>query len=631
MHKPREVACATAIIKGSHAAPTKEAKRPNKRGRHLDDAAQEPPIQGLPNELLAMIFSVPWTSALVCPHWYDIVRASHPCAKRAGRSLRASSALSALGHLPPCEIQMVLESVLDRATTAHLLPLLIASGQPTHIDHALKVWSDTGRVIDGAEATDWASAHDRVESRFDTLLSNRICDRVHVCCDHEPTDVRSIASCVLLSVAARHAHASDILKRVALFCRMDSKALRKVIFVAAAEDRDDVLGALLYLYAQYVMDIAASAWREATLQMFETLHAIVGAYASVRCTRILDAFHFNDGITPSMIMPVAWGDHLRCERCGVVAAGGNADKTCALMGLEKVLAYNAFMREAHWLRAAIAADRPETLGAYASVFLGDPLPSVFGKVVRMGKPRFCEAIMAAHPEITSSAWSAAIDAPHNNPRFTLGGVRWLAAQPWYSPHSDTLIRILSANIPDDENGYTLADSVAAARNAVDALGVMIDRWPKDTRRVLLSRSTRIGVSLVSCVLDNDGGTGDLLGMLMDHLERCGIIRTRTSGLADLWSYMVCAMAVDASDGNCGRRLGRCKPRDGFPVCYVFARLLRLYLARQESVGVHATVALSPVPRDYGKRAVCGCLLPSRYDASIQETLAYLAQHGLVLD
>jgi len=490
------------------------------------------PIGSLPNELLAMILPSPWTSALVCSRWRDLGDAllERPRNVRA-RRLYASSALFVLGHLPVAEIYATLQSIVGEPTLAHLLPLLAASDRSDYNEYVYDVWSDKERTIDEAEAAQWIAAHSEIESQFGALWPDTICDRRDMMCDHNHADVRAMGSCVLLSVTARHTHSPAVLRRMALFCSADPNALRKAILVAAAKDHDDVLGALLYIYAQHP---TASSWvasggtymeRNAALDMFSALHVTVGIYASVRCVRVLDVFRSHGSMSSTEIMSPRWSYHARRERYTFGPNGGNDCELRALNRLKTLFNHTLSMRTRYWLSAAITADRPETLEAYVSYRPDDRLPLIFGHTVRMGKPRFCEAIMAMRPETPHAVWTTTIDRLRDDDAlFTVEGVRWLAAQAWYSPGDGVLARAIS-NILNGESPTNPIES--PVHDAVDALGIMAHRWTEATRAVLLDEYNQIRASLVTGVLciSDAADKSSLLNTLTGHFERCGVSAT----------------------------------------------------------------------------------------------------------
>ena len=609
--------------------------------------ACEPIIQQLPNELLGMILADSYAAcanALVCSRWRDLVdvlhgRDTHTYGKRV-RLLPASSALSTLAHLPPVGIDMALQSVLPVATAAHLLPLLIASGKPEHIDYALGLWADESRTIDHVEAAQWIAAHDRLEARFDPAWPHTVQPRRFLDCNHDNGNVRAIASCVMLSVAARHTHQSSTLWSVSQVCRVNPLALRKAAYVAAAEDRRDALGVILHLYARSIFDYDSARhffgpcdsinmerrqYMDAACMM-ATLHTIVGTYGSLECAKTIDLFHRHKSITPLTIISPAW----YYENGTRYDAGTVGDIDGLLDALRVLLGGRADMRETKWLAAAIVADRPEMLDLYsADVPTGEF--RAFADAARLGKRLFCEAIMARIHLGTASPWCNMIDAPDNAIPFTLEGVRWLADQAWYAPRAGTVLCVM-------DNLFCERAQVCASRlkrlcDTIDALGLMAERWPAAVQTALVGRHDRIGPLLVSCIMLADNcKERDLFDVLMGHLDRCALIETLStaSAVERAWSYLCDVVAANAVSPNWRTWTG-CDPCMDTPMVVVFGTLLNRYLRTPSgNIGAHGQVELRPLHRDHVLHTLDGTRHSlSKDDSHLQSALRYLEQHGLL--
>lgn len=608
-------------------------------------------IESLPNEVLAAIIhdlaiaasAVP-ICALVCRRWRDVADMyprGHNIRTPKRRKLCASSVLSMTGSMTSKEIHSLIESIVETPTLAHLLPILVASDRPDLIDCALNLCFDGKRVIDAAETAAWVDAHAQIDARFDSLWPDDVCDRTHLDCNHAPADVRSIASCVLLSVASRHTRAPAVIAAMASLCHADERALRKAISVAATEDRHDTMGALLYLYAQH--SGASTVWHESASHMLETLYATVGTWASIECARVIDAFHYCEHTSPLVLMSRLWSDSVCGRQCDAASAVGDENVPRALDKLKDILAHNWPMRTTHWLRAAVVADRPEMLDMYTARAGVDPLPLIFDDAMRAGKLRFCRVIIAAHPEIGPATWATMIDDPFYSGRFTLGGVCWLAAQTWYSPRTDVPARaincILHNSGPSRAKTAHIGHAVSA-RNAVDALGVMLARWPTITSASLREQPHHMGPLIVACVLhDKDNSHGlehGLLGALLGHLERCGIIMaTPGSSVASLWSCLIDQMGIDRT--LCAREQVGCLVCHSMPMAAVFERLLRRHLgtlpiehsANNDSKEC-VVEKLESMPRARVERSLYGHGPVDLDHALLDQALSYLAQNGLLL-
>jgi len=608
-------------------------------GAHTPDNVTS--IESLPVELLDPLLAPPWISALVCSRWRDLAGANVD-SREEKRTLYASSALSVFGHLLPCEIHVALQSVLQEATYAHTLPLLLASEQAVCVDYALDLWSDKARAIGNAEAAQWAIAHSQIESRFDTTWPDHIRERAHLICDHDLADVRAIASCVLLSVVARRTHSPHVLQRAASLCSRNQRALCKAIFVAAADDRRDIMGALLYLYAQYFLRpqsvrILQRVQHQSTVNMLATVHTVIGTWASTGCALVISLFHPRNCVAPAMIMAPFWSDHIQCQRCALVSAAGHDDgvEKCALSRLGQALARDSRMCTTMWIGAAIAADRPETLDMYVACFRDDPLPSIFGDAARMGKARLCKAIMAARPDIDGPAWRAAVNAACEISPFTLEGVRWLATQAWYWPQQTVPFHAVNDIFCSNTQG---TGHTVQMRNAVDALGIMVDAWNQATKAALFDRHASIGGLLVSCIIHDEcdpggSGRGGLLDALVGHLQRCDFMTMSWletgSQMTHPWAYLITKTTKIMSRGHINCKLCR-----DTPMSIVFGHLLRRHLDAMatngnECFGPHTTAGLHPIHSSDITRTVRRASVRAD-DASLVRSLSYLARHGLLI-
>lgn len=623
------------------------------------NGAAESLAQRLPNELLGAILdesSVAWTNALVCSRWHALVDALSlqygPEAEcKRVRPLHASSALDALRHLSPTKIQGVLESVLPVATPAHLLPLLAASDEPNHLKHIIDLWSDEERPMDSAESAQWIKAHRQIESRFDPLWPGRVRKRIRARCDHYPTDVRSIASCVLLSVAARSTCSPAVLNGLARFCRDDEKALRKATLVAAAHNRRDVMGSLLYLYAQHHWGTRARYTVErGNLQYFgiiatgmlKNLYVTAATYGSLECARTVDLLATCKGVTPTMIMTDPWNKYAHCESCKAAIRWSSASSTsnssrepCALGALNVVAAEPMALYKRYCLRAAVIADRPEMLGLCAIDLESAWVLEAFVDVVRLGRERFSEAMAARFSHDVGGLVCAAINDRANEMPFTLGGVRWLASQDWYTPLPDTVCRII--------NGMSFGmlgtvrciqkDSSRIERlcNTVDALGIMAERWPTIVKAALGDQRNRVASLLVSCIVRaSTCDDRDILEVFVGHLVRCALLDAREgrSATERVWSYL-----HETATANATAAPRNWSGHDGCvetQAAVVFAMLLHRHRrALPKGVEAHGQTRLQPLSRRRAaetlfKEVSCKMTGPY-YDAALQ----YLDRHGLL--
>jgi len=624
-------------------------------GTHASDSDEvgHALIQLLPNELMGMILGDPdtvWASALVCTHWRDIVgaRPTRDTAQSKEKHMRpfyASSALSALGHLPPAQVQTALESVLPMVTLAHLMPLLVASDKPEHVDYALRLWSHEDRSIDVAEAVQWHTAHGLLESRFYAAWPRHVRKLRHVDCNHPMDDVRAIASCVILSVAARHTCSPDVLQKVALSCLSDQKALHKAAIIAAAYDRRDTLGALLYLYAQRIdeaefasiqrgkLDVADVGRSQHTVtKLFRTLYVMTGTYGSVECARTIDLFPMSDGdddTTPLAIMPQKWHERLHCRSCG--ADPRRISEPCALTAIQDAMGGYTRMRKRYWLKAAIAADRPETLDLYLADAVDGDRARILGDTARLGKRRFARATVASCADTGADALCVAINNLESTTPFTLEGVRWLSEQPWYSPQASTFLRILE-NVGGRSCGIYTTEA-ERLRNTVDMLDVATERWPTIVQAVMHGRRDWIGILLVLCIVRGSAcGERDLLGTLVGHLDRCALIDTPRAGsvVERVWSYLIETVTAHAA-APVRHRMEYPARAYTMPMAGVFVSLLIRYeKTLHGDRGILGPIGLVPLSRDLARRALFGPLLPNDDNGSLSTALAFLYERGLLM-
>jgi len=634
------------------------------------NVADESAIEALPNELLVRVLPVPWIAALVCSRWREMIDV-RPAGnvtlsnRKRTRDLRASSVLDLWGSRPPDEIHTILYGALRGATLAHLLPLLVASDQPVHVDYALKLWFDEDRSIDWIEAYEWVAVHRQLDARFDAAWPDHVSSRANLDCNHNPSDVRAFASCVLLSMAARHTQSPDVLQKIAALCRRDDYTLRKAALVAIAADRHDVFGAFLYLYAQHLYgddvsgaqhpfnEHAVGASRHnAVVDAFKMFYAAAGTYGSLACVHIIDLFLFHKSVTPSMIMSPAWAAHMRCKLCG--GANLNRDgEWCVLGKIGCIMLYCVTMRTTHLQRAAIAADRPETLGAYLRADRNLKPEPILGDAARLGKARLCDAILAACPDVGATARCEAIDDISNDIPFTIEGVRWLASQTWYSPQDRQTVRYM---LDDLFYGHrrtvrgvgTVASDAVRLRNTIEAVGLMVDRWPALLCSALTDQHYRVSSMLAACILheeDNACSKEDLFGALVRHLDRCNVFPCGGGGgggspMANAWSYLIDAVGLAVR-----RPIDQ---RTHCPLCraarlaIVFAHIaMRCHdnpcndiadtLDRDTGIRVHAgTIKLRAIPSDYAGRTLLGHTTHSyEHLRAFDDATRYLAQHNLL--
>ena len=534
------------------------------------DVADESPIQMLPNELLIRLLPEPWIAALVCSRWYEMVGALSAIgavSSTNSRVLCASSILELWGRRPPDEIHAILYSVISDATLAHLLPLLIASDRPANVDYVLKLWSDENRPITETEAAQWIAAHRQLDPRFNASWPKHIPSRAGLDCNHGPHDVRAIAFCVMLSTVALHTQSPRVLREIAALCPNGDSALRKAALVAVTRDRHNVLGALLYLYAQHIhgddarcrpdKSVAYASQHNAVIDTFKAIYVVAGTYGSLECAHIADLFLFCVSVTPSMIMSPAWSDHMRCKLCDTAVGARKNRLQCALGTIGCIMLHCATMRTTHWLRAAIAADRPEMLGPYMGVDGNTELGPILGDVARLGKTHFCEAVLSASPNTNAATLCGSIDAVSNDMPFTIEGMRWLASQAWYTPRGEYTIHRILDNLfcvrDFTVRGIgTVADDTARLHNTVEALGLIAGRWPALLRGALARERHWVSLILVACVLhkgDSHAG-GDLFAVVAGYLNLCGVFPHPGSPIVGAWSYLIDAGRSRNAKAHC---------------------------------------------------------------------------------
>jgi len=631
------------------------------KGLDEDNGEYVPPIQMLPNELLETVLSIPWRDALVCSRWRDIADMSFMDQARMGngyaRTVRASSLLSRWGHMPPLQIRAVLEGVLYNASQAHLLPLLLASNNPIHVDYALGIWSDDRRPMDDTEVAQWMALHDQLESRFDATWPKDICKRIHLDCDHRADGPRAVASCVLLTLTVRHTHQPDVLYKVASFCHANGYALRKAAFVATADDRANALGALLHLYAQHIFGDDNAAKRpnaetgkivagpqsrpNAVLNLFQTLYVVAGTHGSLECARIIDLFPFRKSVTMSMIMPPSWCKHAQCQSCDST----DGDGVCrALARVCEITLCCTTMRTLYWLRAAIAADRPEMMGLFARDDATSMGHSVFADTARQGKASFSDAMMAARPHKTANYWCDVVNESQSTVPFTIGGVRWLASQAWYLPQERGVCRILEdlfcQRTAAGRDHQMRTDNAARLANTVEAMGLLARRYPVSVRLALGNEVQWLKSLLVACAFHDAHQEGrDLFGALIGHMDTCHIFaRPGSCAMSRAWAYLIArcgAMQQSTTQKHCLLCDGKC-------MVLVFACILKRYLVTPSStnngtmcpcargheiIEVHVKIAeLKPLPYRYAKPMRSNTC---NHGGSCGAALQYLGQHGLL--
>jgi len=630
-----------------------------RRGTHTNDL-NDTPIDLLPNELLVRILPAPCVSALVCSRWRDITDAhlakGSACLKdRRTRSVCVSMVLDMCGDRSLHGIQIVLRGLLGNVTLAHLLPLLIATGRPEHATHAIKLWSGENHCIDRAEAAAWIDAHRSLESRFDAAWPDNIQPRFCLDCDHKPTHMHAIASCVLLSVAARHTRCPIALGKFALFCRTDERALRKALALAAASDRRDVLGALLCLYAQHLEGNAARCPTDKgpqpldrnsksgshngnVLEMFQTLYIVVGTYGSLECAETLDLFLYRDDVEPQIIMSPSWSDRIDAKpRRTISLARADRNMARTLTALNDAVFGRTVLLGERWLSAAIAADRPEMLDLYLS-----HCDRSFGQhpdladAARAGKIRFSHAIMARCPRAVAGYWRDRVNNWLNFMPFTLEGIRWIATQAWYHPCENTIRRVLD-DLFCESTSVCHPTRMERLSDAIDALGIMADMWPERVRASLRDKRDRIGALLVASIVRGASlKERDLFEALAEHLDNCGLIETDRSGsiVERVWAYLADIAVTDAAVGTL--LWERCDPcvRDT-PMALVFVALLNRHKDTPPAgdSGTLDRLALAPLSYECAIRAFYGRMryISKEGDVVLDSSLARLAYHGLLKD
>lgn len=637
------------------ADPQRSRDSPITASVYKDDLSEmdDSQLQMLPNELLSMIVGDPrvvWASALVCSRWHAIVnvlyeRNVHAHGKRV-RLLHASSALSTLGHMSSLAIRGSLKKVLHEVTLAHLLPLLVASNNPQHVDYALDMWSDECRLIDDAEAAEWIAAHDRLEARFDAEWPDTVCHRSHLRCDHATNDVHSIASCVLLSVAARHTHQPDTLHSVTRFCRANARAFCKAAYIATAEDRRDALGTILYLYALHAVAIegvplpfhpgdsgaTTRHWHSDATRMFTTLYVVAGTHGSLECAKTIDLFHQRGGVTgPSAIVSPSW--YYENDTMRTLFAIESVDRSHALIALNDIMAagHGPMMRKRHWIWAAMIADRPEMLDLYSAGRAEGWESFVFASVASLGKRRFCDALMSRFPGRAASSWNAIVNNPDNVAPFAVEGVRWLAAQTWYEPHEGTVLCIIN-DLFSEKTGVPTT-RLQRLCDTIDALGLLVERWPLAVRSDLADQRDRIASLLVSCIMRaGDCRERDLIEVLVNHLDCCALVDTSCSGsrVERAWSYVCDTVAANAMVPALSW-VG-CDPCVDTPMAIVLGTLLNRYQRTpSDHAEAHGRIRLRPLCRDHAVRTIDGNRQSAKSVLHLRSALEYIKRHDLLTD